>query len=263
LERFLESLRPQAAPLAVAQAAAIPPASFFDSLSEADRLSVEKEKTQYLKTKTVSVKTRRFVKRNAVALTISLAAVLVVILIANSIIKSRSALTTAGMEPVQVIESYYNAFGKLDHLWMEACVIKGAGKEDIGMVMNFFIIDKVRQAYEMNVRSSFVSAKDWLEMGGGQVNFQVFGVADLKRREMRLVPTASAATMNNELWYSADYALWVPGEAGDEDYETERNANGRTIEYLPPMSLRRSDIVTLVQRKGNWRISEIKRVSTE
>jgi hypothetical protein len=270
LERFLESLLPQAAeqtetqaaPQAAAQPAAIPLASFFGSLSEAHRLSVEKEKTQYLKTKTVSVKTRRFVKRNAVALTICFAAVLVVILIANSIIKSRSALSTAGMEPVQVIESYYNAFGKLDHLWMEACVIKGAGKEDINMVMNFFVFDKIRQAYEMNVRSSFIPASDWLEMGGGQVNFQVFGVADMQAPTELAITASSELAMSNEVRYRVDYTLWIPGEAGD-DSEPELNANRKAAEYLPPKSFRRTDIVTLVQRKGNWRISEINRESAD
>jgi hypothetical protein len=262
LEGFLAIMQPAELP---ALAGTVSPVSFFGSLPEADRLSIEKEKTQYLKTKTASVKARRFVMRNAALLIGCFAAVVIAALITNSVIKSRSALTTAGMEPLQVIESYYNAFGKLDHLWMEACVIKGAGKDDINMVMNFFVFDKVRQAYEMNVRSSFISAKDWLETGGGQVNFQVFGVADLQINSAGSVSSGSAGGGgdNGEQQYRADYTLWVPGETGDEDFETEHNANGRAAEYLPPKSFHRTDIVTLVQRKGNWRISDIKRVSED
>jgi len=156
------------------------------------------------------------------------------------------------MEPLRVIESYYNAFGKLDHLWMEACVINDAGKDDINMVMNLFLISKLRQAYEQNLRPSIISASDWLEAGGGQVNVQVFGVTDLQ------------LTMNtsNEALYRADYTLWVPGEAVDPP-ETGQDANGGTAEYLPPKAFHRSDFVTLVQKKGNWRISEIKRVSAD
>ena len=220
--------------------------SFVKRLSEADTLSIEKEKTQYLKTKTASVNTRRFVKRNAAILLGGFAALVIAALIANSIIKSRSAFSTAGMEAVQVIESYYNAFGKLDHQWMDACVINGAGKDDISMVMNLFIISKLRQAYEQNLRPSIISAKDWMEAGGGQVNVQVFGVTDLQ------------ITMSDEKQYRVDYTLWVPGEAGD-DSEAGQDAYGKAAEYLPPKAFHRTDFVTLVQKKGNWRISNIKR----
>jgi len=235
--------------LAILRAASL--TSFVSPLSETDKLSIEKEKTQYLKTNNASVNTRRFVKRNAAILLGGFAAVVIAILIVNSVVKSRSLLSTAGMEPVQVIESYYNSFGKLDHMWMEACVINGAGKDDINMVMNLFIISKLRQAYENNLRSPFISAKEWLESGGGQVNLQVFGVTDLQ------------LTMNtpNEVLYRVDYTLWVPGEAENEP-ETVQDAmtDKKFVEYLPPKALRRSDFVTLVQKKGNWRISEIKRV---
>jgi hypothetical protein len=71
-----------------------------------------------------------------------------------------------------------------------------------------------------------------------------------------------------------DYTLWVPGEEGDS-FETGQNAveeqetgqdvmtDGNVAEYLPPKPFQRSDFVTLVQKKGNWRISEIRRVSAD
>jgi len=162
------------------------------------------------------------------------------------------------MEPVQIIESYYNAFGDLDHSWMEACVINGAGKDDINMVMNLFIISKIRQAYEYNLRPSFISAKEWLEMGGGQVDLQVFGVTDLQ------VTGANKVGKSDETRYQVDYTLWVPGEAVD-DYGAEKNAmtDKRVVEYLPPKAFPHTDFVTLVQKKRNWRISEITRVSAD
>jgi hypothetical protein len=234
--------------LALLRADSLP--SFFKSLSEADTLSIEKEKTQYLKTKTAEVKTKRFVKRNAAILLGGFAALFIAVLITNSVIKSRSALTTANMEPLQVIESYYNSFGKLDHMWMEACVINDAGKDDINMVLNLFIISKLRQAYEQNLRPSIISAKDWLEAGGGKVNVQVFGVTDLQ------------LTVSSETLYRAEYTLWVPREAVDEpDAGQDAMTDKRDAEFLPPKSFHREDFVTLVQKKGNWRISEIRRIS--
>jgi hypothetical protein len=233
-----------------------PLSSFVIRLSEADKLSIEKEKTQYLKTKTVEVKTKRFVRRNAAILFGCFAALVIAALITNSVIKSRSALSTAGMTPVQVIESYYNSFGKLDHQWMEACVIKDAGKDDINMVINLFVISKLRQAYEKNLRPSIISAKDWQEAGGERVDVQVFGVTDL-----HITDSKYHIANSNEVTYQVDYTLWVPGEAVDET-ETGQDAmaNKRAVEYLPPKSTFRADFVTLVQKKGNWRISEIIRV---
>jgi len=227
-------------------------ASFFTNLSEAETLAIDKEKTQYLKTNTASVKTRRFVRRNAVVLLCGFAAVVIAALIANSIIKGRSALTTAGMEAVQVIESYYNAFEKLDHQWMDACVINKAGKDDINMVISLFVMDKMRQAYERNMRSSFIPAKEWLENGGGQTSFQVFGVTDI-------TVSSEQGTGNSEARYRVDYTLWVPGEAAN-DPETIHEPNGQ---YVPPVPIRRTDYITLIQKKGNWRISEIKRISED
>jgi hypothetical protein len=232
-------------------------ASFVSPLSEADTLSIKKEKTQYLKTKTAEVNTRRFVRRNAAILFGCFAALVIAALITNSVIKNRSALSTANMEPGQVIESYYNAFGKLDHQWMEACVIKDAGKDDINMVINLFVISKLRQAYEKNLRPSIISAREWMEAGGEQNNLQVFGVTDLQINNEQL-------TVNNEARYRVDYTLWVPSEAVDEP-ETGQDAmtNKRAVEYLPPKAFLRTDFVTLVQKKGNWRISEIKRMSAD
>jgi len=236
--------------------------SFFNRLSEADILSIEKEKTQYMRTKTAEVNTRRFVKRNAAILLGSFAALLIAVLIAKSVIDSRSALTTAGMDPVHVIETYYNSFGELDHMRMEACVIKGAGKDDINMVLNLFIVSKLRQAYEQNLRPSIISARDWLEAGGGKVEFQVFGVTNLQIRKDGT--TLSGGRMSNEARYRVDYTLWVPGEAEDEPGAgQDAMAGKRAVEYLPPKSVRRSDFVILVQKKENWLISEIMRVSSD
>jgi hypothetical protein len=232
------------------------PDSFFRSLSEEDTLSVEKEKTQFLKTKTASVKAKRFVTRNSALLIGGFVALFIAVLVANSTIRGRSALSTANMEPAQVIESYYDAFGKMDHLWMEACVVKGVGKDDINMVMGYFLVSKIRQAYEYSTNPFFISAKDWLESGGGKVELQVFGVTGLQ-----LTINNEQLTMNssNEARYRVDYTLWVPDQPGDRP-RTEQNVDG---EYLPPVPFRRTDFVTLVQKNGKWLISEITRGNEE
>jgi hypothetical protein len=137
-------------------------ASLIQPLAEPDRLLLEKEKAQFLKVKTASIKTRRFVARNTALLLGALAAAVAAIFIAYSIVSSRASMpTTAGMEPTQVIESYYHGFGELDHQMMEACVVRGVGKNDITPVVNLFVMNKTRQAYEFNAPSIVFPAHKW------------------------------------------------------------------------------------------------------
>ena len=95
----------------------------------------------------------------------------------------------------------------------------------------------------------------------------MFGVANLQitgNREQGTVSSEQLAVSSEER-YRVDYTLWVPSEAVDDDSGAEQDAmtDRRAVEYLPPKSFSRTDLVTLVQKKGNWRISEIKRISAD
>jgi hypothetical protein len=174
--------------------------------------------------------------------------------------KSRASLpTTAGMSPEQVIESYYNAFGELDHQLMEACVTGKAGKGDITMVINLFVVNKVRQAYEMNSPPHVISAKAWLENGGGDVDSNVFGVTEL----LLAVSSEQAANLpkavnggTEGVRYRVDYTFWMPDQTMTEP-SAERETG--TVVFWPPTAYYHRDYVTLINKKGNWRISEIVR----
>jgi hypothetical protein len=221
LQKFLEVLQPGGG-------FTVSSSSIINPLSNADILLIEKEKTQFLKVKNVSVKTKRFIARNTALLLGSFAAIVAVILIARSITSSRAGLpNTAGMDPVQVIESYYYAFEELDHQMMEACVIKGAGKDDISMVVNLFVINKVRQVYEMYTPPSI-------------------RITDLTISNERL------SVSNDRLSYRVDYTLWFPFNNDSESFD-------ETAEHPLPDFSRRTDLVNLTRVKGNWRISEIHR----
>ncbi|MDR2951678.1 MAG: hypothetical protein LBU82_00390, partial [Treponema sp.] len=133
-------------------------AFFFKPLTDEENALLAAEKERFIKRKNVTVKTNRFVTRNKTALLGTAAALIAVFFIARSMIANRASLpTTKGMAPVEVIDGYYKAFGTLDHTFMEACV-KGADKSDVSMVINLFVINKVRQAYSSNFSSAIVSA---------------------------------------------------------------------------------------------------------
>ena len=222
-------------------------ASLVQPPSEADRLLLEKEKAQFLKIKTASIKTRRFVARNTALLMGALAAVVAAIFIVYSIFSSRALLpTTEGMDPVQVIESYYQGFGKLDHEMMDACVIGGAGKNDISAVVSFFVMSKTRQAYEYNAPPLIFPAHKW--QGGDLPDTPLFGAADLR------VEWLAGDYSGGELRYKVDYTFWIPEQVTAEEALSPDSA--------PPsgsLPYPRSDLLTLVRQKGNWRIAEINR----
>jgi len=241
-ERFLNEI------LAVVQPGGqtLPAASLIQPLAEENRVLLEKEKKQFQKRKTASVKMRRFVTRNYAVLLGCFAAFVAAVLITVSIIQSRSRLpSTAGMEPVQVIESYYNAFGELDHQMMEACVTNGAGKDDINSVINLFVISKTRQAYENKFTPLIISARKWQQGAEMDTGTLVFGVTDLQITKNK-----------EEAQYRADYILWVSVQLSG-DVETE------AAETNLPRPYPRADIITLVRKKDkhgfNWRIAGIQR----
>jgi hypothetical protein len=243
LDGFLAILQPVGQPVLAA--------SLIQPLSDADSLALEKEKGQFLKVHTASIKTRRFIARNTAILFGSIAGMIIAAIIAYNVISTRADLpTTAGMEPPQVIASYYNAFGDLDHQMMEACVTRGAGKDDITTAINFFVISKVRQAYEYSALSNILSAQKWQEEGGGPVDRPVYGITDLHIEQI------AAREDTGTMRYRADYTLWVPGQISEEPPERGAPVVMEPIAVLP-RPYHRSDIITVTQRRGNWRISEI------
>jgi hypothetical protein len=225
--------------------------SLIQPLSETDQLLLEKEKKQYLKIKTASVTTKRFVTRNAALLAGCLAAIVAVALGAYSCAQSRALKpSTAGMEPVQVIETYYYAMGDLNHQMMEACVSGNAGKGDIRMVINFFVIEKTRQTYERNTSSIFIPAHKWEKDGKGPTDIPVFGPADLR------IEWLGGGEGNGEIHYRVNYIFWTPAQLVDDvSFEETESAE---IENHPSLPYPRSDLLTLIRKKGNWRIVEIK-----
>jgi len=159
-------------------------------------------------------------------------AVLFILFVVVSMAKvSVNRKTTEGMSPETVINEYYEAFSNLNNQFMEECIY-GASKNDIDIAMNFFVISKVRQAYETNKSHTVLSARVWKQTGGELPSPNVFGVTDLT-----ITPRGGSET-DGLVVYSADYLLWFP---------TEDTASSRT------------DELTLKRIRGNWRITEINR----
>jgi hypothetical protein len=230
--------------------------SFFRALDEAERAHIAEEREQFQKKKDLRVNTRRFVIRNAAIIMGIGIAVIIAALIARSIVANNASRpTTAGMESAEVVQTYYGAFGVLDHTLMDACVFKKAGKGDIEMVTNFFVMSKVREAYEHTI-NTVIPAQQWLDSGAEPTESQVFGVTDLDIRNTR------GDESGDEIHYRSSYILWLPAGAGSLSGEANTElTDDPGAEPAPslPEGHRLTDELRLIRHKGNWRIVEINR----
>jgi hypothetical protein len=230
-------------------------AAFFQPLSDAERARIGEEAARYWKKKTAAVQTRRFMGRNMAVFLGVAAALLIAVLVAFSIARSRAALpNTAGMDSAQVVRLYYESFGVLDHQMMEAAVLPKAGKTDIEMVANFFVISKVREAYE-HIPSPFIPAQEWRDAGSPPVNSPVFGVSDLELEKV------SGNEEGSEIRYQASFILWMPAPAGEgNEGPAPAPENAAPLpDQAAPLPHPFTDELTLIRHKGNWRIAEINR----
>jgi len=212
--------------------------SWLRTLDEKETIKINTEKARYTKKSALTVKTKRFAARNRIVIIASIAVIAFIGFIVHDLVKNRSRDITKGMSPIEVAMAYYNAFGELDHTLMENCVRGKAGREDIDMVMNFFVISRVRQAYEVYSNSS-ISAQKWIDEGSPDTDKIVFGITDLK---------TSGFSMNEEkASLTAEYMLWMP------NYDDENSV--QTIASNPY-----KDELDFILYKGSWRISDIRRI---
>jgi hypothetical protein len=263
-------------PAAIGELLKGPP--LFRELTAEELAKLEEERRRHEKKRDLAVGARRFVRRNSAVLTGIAAALVIVTLVANSIISSRrDRPNTAGMDSRQVVETYYGAFGDLDHSLMEACVMNKAGKGDVDMVTRFFVTTKVRQAYEYT-SVAVIPAGEWFKMGAPPTPTPIMGVTDLA-----ITPLAGDEA-GDEISYRAEYILWIPGPANEHDEGpapivavpgpapeppaaqgtglAPGAAGAPAAEFIPPLGYAFTDELTLIRHKGNWRITKIDRSNT-
>jgi hypothetical protein len=227
---------PRPVPAAIAEALGPPGSRSRDSWitppAGEDLAKFRLEQEQFLKRKNLTVNTRRFVTRNTAVISGLLIAAFALFLGVRSFIKAQEERpTTIGMTPLEVVETYYGSFGALDHETMSACVLKKAGKGDIEMVINFFVITRVRGAYEAGGLNNFISAGDWFEAGSPETDKTVFGVTDLHIKPLR--------EREGEVHMEASYTLWMPDNLSQGTPVTDR--------------------LSLSFNKDRWRIAAIER----
>ncbi|MDR3115027.1 MAG: hypothetical protein LBU25_05845 [Treponema sp.] len=229
-------------------------ASYLHEMDPAEQARLTREKARFIQQRTRRVQARRFMHRNIPLIGGISIALLSLVLIITSVISDRAKRpNTQGMEPKEVVETYYHAMGILDHLQMDACVMPKTGRDDIGMVTNFFVITRVRQAYERTI-PAVLSAQEWIDAGSPPTEATVFGVSDLRLEGI------DQDERDGEVSFAASYLLWLPGSFRDPADPGQRETGSETAEEAGfPRSISRRDLIRLIYYRGAWRIAEIQR----
>jgi hypothetical protein len=223
---------------------------FFKPISDDEKKSVISKREQYQKR--IFTKARRklfFLKNKTAMIAAGIGFVVLIIIAWNVIARINTPPVTEGMTPYEILTQYYDSFGTMDHEFMDSATIDKAGKDDIEMIQNLFVITRVRQAYEMTVPS--IPAQEWIDEGSPETETLVFGVSDLD-----LTETNQSA---DEAKFEAKYLLWLP-ESFLGSNEQEQNAESENAPVLL-VSIQYHCTVTLIKEKDAWFISEI--VKTE
>jgi len=208
--------------------------SLYHTLPLEKEKKFSKEKKQFLSRQKAIVKTRRFVMRNKIGIaagffTALFAGIVIFTMTANTYNRP----TTAGMTSENVVHAYYGAFSALDHLYMESILHGNVKKDDLNAAIGYMAMLKAVQAYEFTPGSSVIPASVWKETGNDLPAPNVFGVTDFRLEHL------AGSDDSNMVVYRVNYLLWPLNEG---------------------FSLNRTDTITLtLDRKRNWRITEILR----
>ncbi len=221
----------------------------YRTLTDEERRSVEREAARERERAEKGYRRHVFWQRNWKTVVIVAAAVVVAGVLGGSYLRNLLApRPTRGFTPRQVVETFYESMNSLDHTMMEACVVKGAGKQVIREVVNLYVLSRVSMGYEG--RSNIVSAARWDQEGRPAIYppETVYGVTDLEVRQESPPP---------EPVFRVSYVKWAPlpgeppaGEAGAAQAPREPNYRGT------PMVER----VHLTRDHGDWVIDRIERL---
>ncbi|MCX7948756.1 MAG: hypothetical protein N2509_01440, partial [Treponemataceae bacterium] len=208
------------------------PAAFITPLTEKEQETLRKEKERYLRFQQQRIKGNRFLRRNrGLLIGGALSLVALALFIASFIRDQAQRPTTKGMSPAEVLTAYYTAFNTLDHERMSACVEGKTGKEDITAVMNFYVISKVREAYEQ--KALVLPPETWMDRGKPQGEFHVFGISDFSIDELQVE--------GNEAVGRVSYRFWYP-ERREDTAPLESAPSSSTEEPAGQFSLRSSPL---------------------
>ncbi len=148
---------------------------------------------------------------------------------------------TVGMDPMEVVNFYYQSYSDMNIENMEDCLKKGVGKNDINEITQMYVVSKVRTGYEG--KSGFVSAEDWsngiiTKLSEGE---QIAGIANLHIKYL------------GDSLFQANYVRWFSEPLSEND----------STGILKPKKVIYTDTLTLDKIKNVWTIVKLERKTKE
>ncbi len=159
--------------------------------------------------------------------------------------ESRKPPYTAGMEPMQIIEAYYDSMNELSLEKMEASLAKGVKNPASMEVTNLYVTRQTRQAYEgINTQ---IDPNDWIAEGRPPILAGTFlyGITDLSIEQI------------GENRYLAKGIMWTPYAYSDE--EPEPNATATAV-YTYELN---QEFSVEMGERGWYEITDIGRASVQ
>ncbi len=146
----------------------------FSQISE-QKADVKVEKILQKRANIVSRK--RFIRKNAVKISVVLAGVLAVGIIVGSVINTQlNKPTTEGMDPYEVVVTLYDSLNSLDTTTVISCGTNKAVKDYSTMVSTILVSSKMKESYEDTI--SVMPPDHWLNFDDPLV-VPVFGVTNV------------------------------------------------------------------------------------
>ena len=200
---------------------------------------------------------RRFLQKNGRRLGVAgVLATLLIVFASSMIANILKPRVTDGMQPIEVVELFYDSITSLDHTAMEDTVLKGVAKAEVTESTNLFVITRVRLGNEGT--TGLVTPTQWTEAERPSLDetISVYGIGELAVEELGSYPAPDP--LNDEfpdaLRFRASYQKW-------EQAVTE------TVAYLIPdanSTVRsRTDEITLEFDGRYWLITDIERIEDE
>lgn len=159
--------------------------------------------------------------------------------------ESRKPPYTAGMEPSQIIDAYYDSMNELSLENMEASLAKGVKNPASMEVTNLYVTRQTRQAYE-GINSQ-IDPNDWIAEGRPPIMAGTFlyGITDLSIEQI------------GENRYLAKGIMWTPYAYSDE--EPEQNATATAV-YTYELN---QEFSVEMGERGWYEITDITRASVQ
>lgn len=189
------------------------------------------------------LKRTRFIRRNNLAIKWCSIGAIVVLFLGFTFIRDKlAAPTTDGMEPLEVLTMFYDAFDQLDPTHFDAAHTDSCASSLSNYLSTMYVTSKMRQSYE---GMGSYTMNQWLNLNTLTGSY-IFGLTNLTFEPLgNTPPEYDSADPADEFTWKVHY--YIVYNMGNDDFS-----------YID-----QTDIVTISNIKSRWMISGLETVEAE